>query len=69
MAFASLRDTRFDFRMQLVKKKYNNQDEAYQAITGLLQKLDDPYTRFLPPAKYQSLVNSATGEVRLRSLP
>ena len=29
----------------------------------MLAKLDDPYTRFLEPSKYATMVNAATGEV------
>lgn len=36
-------------------------NEAQDAITIMLGKLGDKYTRYLSPAKYQSLVDSATG--------
>mmetsp|Transcript_27655 Transcript_27655/g.36287 ORF Transcript_27655/g.36287 Transcript_27655/m.36287 type:complete len:517 (+) Transcript_27655:76-1626(+) len=53
----------FKVRQDAVKKKYKSMDEAYETISSFVAKLDDPYTRFLVPSKYRSLVNSATGEV------
>ena len=51
----------FKVREDLVKRKYKNMDEARGAITEMMSKLGDKYTRYLTPAKYQSLVDSATG--------
>ncbi|CAM9211771.1 unnamed protein product, partial [Heterosigma akashiwo] len=53
----------FKVRQDAVKKKYKSVDEAYEAIDKILGQLGDPYTRFLVPSKYRTLVNSATGEV------
>lgn len=51
----------FQLRQDFVKKKYKNMDEARSAIDKMVSSLGDKYTRYLPPAKYQSIVDSATG--------
>ena len=51
----------FQVRQTYVQKKYKSVDEARSAIDTMLASLGDKYTRYLPPAKYQSLVDSATG--------
>jgi len=52
----------FQMRQDLVKKtKYKNINEARDAISKMVATLGDKYTRYLPPDKYQSLVDSATG--------
>ena len=51
----------FQLRQDNIKRKYKSMNEAQDAITAMLGKLGDKYTRYLPPAKYQSLVDSATG--------
>lgn len=51
----------FQIRENAVKKKYKNLGEAQSTVEGILGSLGDKYTRYLPPEKYMSLVNSATG--------
>ena len=51
----------FGIRQDSVKKKYKNMDEARSEIQSIVSSLGDKYTRYLPPAKYQSMVDSATG--------
>jgi carboxyl-terminal processing protease len=51
----------FKVRQDLVKQKYKNMDEARSAIEQMTSSLGDKYTRYLYPAKYQSIVDSATG--------
>ena len=51
-----------------VKKKYLNKplatnEEAYKVIQEMLGTLGDPYTRFLPPQKYQNLQITTSGEL------
>lgn len=53
----------FQIRQDFVHRKYRTADETYAAVGELLKKLDDPYTRFLEPSKYDSMVNSVVGEV------
>eukprot|EP00551_Chaetoceros_affinis_P007529 CAMPEP_0203684566 /NCGR_PEP_ID=MMETSP0090-20130426/48102_1 /ASSEMBLY_ACC=CAM_ASM_001088 /TAXON_ID=426623 /ORGANISM="Chaetoceros affinis, Strain CCMP159" /LENGTH=419 /DNA_ID=CAMNT_0050553743 /DNA_START=534 /DNA_END=1793 /DNA_ORIENTATION=+ len=45
----------------VVKKKYKNNQEAREAIDKIVSSLGDKYTRYLPPSKYRSIVDSATG--------
>ncbi len=51
----------FQLRQDAVKKKYKSNQEALDAIDKIVSSLGDKYTRYLPPAKYKSLVDSATG--------
>lgn len=51
----------FQTRQDVIKKKYKNMDEARDGIATMVSTLGDKYTRYLPPDKYQSIVNSATG--------
>jgi len=53
----------FQIRQDALKKKYRNMDEAHFEVEGILSSLGDRYTRYLPPAKYDSIVNAATGNV------
>eukprot|EP00977_Amphora_coffeiformis_P018972 scaffold6829_cov171-Amphora_coffeaeformis.AAC.2 len=51
----------FKLRQDLVKHKYKNIEEARAAIDQMASTLGDKYTRYLSPAKYQSIIDSATG--------
>ena len=51
----------FKLRQDYVTRKYKNMDQARQAIDEMVGTLGDKYTRYLPPQKFQSLVDSATG--------
>ena len=51
----------FKLRQDNVKRKYKNMQEAQAAVQTMVASLGDKYTRYLPPAKYQSIVDSATG--------
>ena len=51
----------FQMRQTLVKQKYKNMEEARKSIDMLVSNLGDKYTRYLSPAKYQSIVDSAQG--------
>ena len=53
----------FKLRQDAIKKKYKNMDEARRELDRILSSLGDRYTRYLPPAKYESIVNAATGNV------
>ncbi|MBD2437081.1 carboxyl-terminal processing protease CtpB [Nostoc sp. FACHB-110] len=50
-------------RQSLLSKDYASKDEAYIAIREALQKLGDPYTRFMDPRQYEALTNQTSGEV------
>ena len=53
------------FKMQQdgVTKKYESMDEVRVEVEGMLGSLGDRCTRYLPPAKYDSMVNAATGNL------
>lgn len=52
----------FGLRQKYVRQtQYKDMEDAHTAIDTMLQTLGDKYTRYLPPSKYQSLVDSATG--------
>ena len=53
----------FKLRQELVKKGFKNDEEVYDSIAKMLLNLGDKYTRYLPPAKYDILMNSAQGEL------
>lgn len=53
----------FKLRQEVVKRDYKTDDEVYGALKSMLINLGDPYTRYLPPAQYTALINSATGEL------
>ncbi|NEQ55580.1 MAG: PDZ domain-containing protein, partial [Leptolyngbya sp. SIO3F4] len=50
-------------REKILKHPLYNWEDAYQAAQTMLAKLDDPYTRFLPPEQYQSLQTNTSGEL------
>jgi carboxyl-terminal processing protease len=52
----------FQVRQNYVNgKKYKSMDDAHTAIAEMVASLGDPYTRYLNPGQYQSLVDAATG--------
>lgn len=53
----------FQMRQDAIKKKYNNINEAQAEVEKMLSTLGDRYTRYLPPSKYESIVNAATGNL------
>ena len=53
----------FQMRQDALKKKYKNMNEAQAEVEKMLSSLGDRYTRYLPPSKYESIVNAATGNV------
>jgi carboxyl-terminal processing protease len=50
-------------RKSLLSKEYSSKEEAYVAIREALQKLNDPYTRFLDPQQFEALTSQTSGEV------
>lgn len=50
-------------RQELLERNYSSKQEAYRAIRNALEKLGDPYTRFLDPEAYESLTNQTSGEL------
>lgn len=50
-------------RQALLSREYSSTREAYAALKEQIQKLGDPYTRFMDPQQYQSLTNQTSGEL------
>lgn len=50
-------------RRARLEQPLNDRQQTYAAIQTMLKSLDDPFTRFLPPAQYQSLQTSTAGEL------
>lgn len=50
-------------RQSLLSKNYTTREQAYTAIRAALEKLGDPYTRFMDPNQYQALTSQTSGEV------
>lgn len=52
----------FKLRQDVVKKNYGSDEELYSSLQTMVSKLGDKYTRYLTPAQYSALLNSARGE-------
>ncbi|CAC5345143.1 MULTISPECIES: carboxyl-terminal processing protease CtpB [Planktothrix] len=50
-------------REELLSKNYTSREEAYTALRKALEKLQDPYTRFMDPKQYEALTNQTAGEL------
>ncbi len=50
-------------RQELLERHYTSRAQAYQAIQGMLQRLNDPYTRFMTPEEFALLRTQTSGEV------
>lgn len=50
-------------RQSLLSQNYTSSEQAYTAIQKALEKLGDPYTRFLDPQQYEALTNQTSGEL------
>ena len=50
-------------RQNLLSRNYTSREQAYGAIKQALEKLNDPYTRFLTPEAYAALTDQTSGEL------
>ena len=50
-------------RQSLLSKDYTSNEQAYVAIREALQRLGDPYTRFMDPKQFETLTRQTSGEV------
>lgn len=50
-------------RSEYLDRTYSDKDEAYGAIQEMLERLDDPYTRFMNPDEFQSMQIDTSGEL------
>ncbi|MCH9054896.1 S41 family peptidase [Synechococcus sp. PCC 6716] len=49
-------------RTELLSKRYSDRDAAHRVIQQTLMRLNDPYTRFLPPQEYSQLLLQTQGQ-------
>ncbi len=52
-----------EVRKSLLGKNYSSRVQAYVALRSALEKLNDPYTRFMDPKQYEALSNQTSGEL------
>lgn len=50
-------------RQSLLNKNYTSREQAYSALRAALEKLEDPYTRFMDPKQYEALSSQTAGEL------
>ncbi|HIK45257.1 MAG TPA: PDZ domain-containing protein [Leptolyngbyaceae cyanobacterium M65_K2018_010] len=50
-------------RTEYLGRSYSNQEEAYVAIREMLEKLEDPYTRFMDPQEFRNMQIDTSGEL------
>ena len=50
-------------RRDLLTKSYAGSEDSYEAIRGMLDSLDDPYTRFLDPKEFKEMQIDTSGEL------
>ncbi|MCS7226919.1 MAG: S41 family peptidase [Gloeomargarita sp. SKYB31] len=50
-------------RQQYLSREYSSKEEAYKAIREMLEKLGDPYTRFMDPKQFANLRVDTSGEL------
>ena len=50
-------------RTEYLDRSYGSSEEAYGAIKEMLDKLEDPYTRFMTPEEFQNMQIDTSGEL------
>jgi carboxyl-terminal processing protease len=50
-------------RREYLERSYSNQNEAYTAIQEMLERLNDPYTRFMDPEEFRNMQIDTSGEL------
>ena len=50
-------------RTDYLDRDYSSKDKAYEAIREMLEKLGDPYTRFMDPEEFQNMQIDTSGEL------
>jgi carboxyl-terminal processing protease len=50
-------------RNDYLDRNYKDKEEAYKAIREMLQKLGDPYTRFMDPEEFKNMQIDTSGEL------
>jgi carboxyl-terminal processing protease len=52
-----------EVRQEYLSKSYKTQEDAYKAIREMLEKLGDPYTRFMDPEEFKNMQIDTSGEL------
>jgi len=50
-------------RREFLSRNYTNPEDAYKAAREMLEKLNDPYTRFMDPEQFRSMQIETSGEL------
>jgi len=50
-------------RQDLLSRNYTSREQAYKALAAALEKLEDPYTRFMDPKQFEALTSQTSGEL------
>lgn len=50
-------------RKEYLSRSYTSKEEAYKAIREMLEKLEDPYTRFMNPEEFKNMQVDTSGEL------
>ena len=50
-------------RQEYLERPYSDREEAYEAVREMLEKLDDPYTRFMDPEEFRNMQIDTSGEL------
>ena len=50
-------------RQEYLERPYGDKEEAYEAVREMLEKLDDPYTRFMDPEEFRNMQIDTSGEL------
>jgi carboxyl-terminal processing protease len=52
-----------EVRKEFLENSYTDKQEAYKAIRKMLEKLEDPYTRFMDPEEFKNMQIDTSGEL------
>ena len=50
-------------RQEYLERSYTNKESAYDAVREMLEKLEDPYTRFMDPEEFKNMQIDTSGEL------
>ena len=50
-------------RKEYLSRSYTSKEDAYKAVRQMLEKLEDPYTRFMDPEEFKSMQVDTSGEL------
>ena len=50
-------------RSEYLERSYTDKEEAYDAVREMLEKLEDPYTRFMDPEEFKNMQIDTSGEL------